>query len=310
MVFMLDFLKVSRPGWWIVTVWLYVAPASNLDTKHFWAGLFYVCIPLNVVIYGLNDYADVEVDVSNTRKGNWIFGPKGMTRKQLRPILQIAIASTAIPLLIWGWWNKQTMRYLLWFVLGMANNVAYNFEALGRLSARGPWEIPLVYVGFAMVTVLSYWLNGDGNNGSIVWATGEELLWFGCNTRYWTHLGFLVTRSQLWTEYMDYESDRFQNRGTTLAKLSSKTYARALVLFVLLTEAIWNWYQYQFDVQWKTLYLFSVLGVVSFLLMEFNSSSKGDGVPSPDALVWLALIQNTGGLWLIQDCWNKRIFVT
>lgn len=289
-----DFLKVSRPGWWIVTIWLYVAPSQGLGTK-FWVGLAYVCLPLNATMYGLNDYADVEFDVTNERKGNWVFGPKGMTRLQLRRVLRIALVSTFIPLVSWGWWEGRLVRYLVWYVLGMIINVAYNFPILGHLSQRGPWEIPLVYVGFGMVTVLSYWLNGNYS---------QLTLCFGCNVRYWIHLWFLVLRTQLLTEYMDYESDRARNRRTTIAKISCKQWARFVVLNVSLIEVAWNWQQFREFEEWRNLWLFSILGVVSFVGMEYA------GGPRPASQVWLALIQTSAGLWLIQDSWTKRLFVT
>jgi 4-hydroxybenzoate polyprenyltransferase len=246
-------------------------------------------------MYSLNDIADVEIDASNERKGNWVFGPKGMTRLQLRRVLRIALVSTFIPLVSWGWWEGRLMRYLVWYVLGMIINVAYNFPILGHLSRRGPWEIPLVYVGFAMVTVLSYWLNGNDS---------QLTLYFGCNARYWMHLCFLVLRTQLLTEYMDYESDRARNRRTTVAKISCKQRARLLVLSVLQLEVAWNWQQYRELEEWRNLWLFSILGVVSLVGMEYA------GGPRQVSLLWLVLIQSAGGLWLIQDSWTKRLFVT
>jgi 4-hydroxybenzoate polyprenyltransferase len=291
----IDFLKVSRPGWWIVTIWLYVAPAQVFGVT-FWGGLAYVCLPLNAAIYGLNDYADVELDVGNERKGSWVFGPKGMTRLQLLRVLQIAVVSTFIPLVSWGWWEAQVMKCLAWYALAAVINVAYNFPILGHLSGRGPWEIPLVYVGFGMVTVLSYWLNGSD--------TVDSSLLFGCSARYWIHFGFLVFRTQLWTEYMDYESDKKRDRKTTVAKMPCTQWARWLVLSVLLLEVAWNWHQLREEAEWRNLFAFSVLGVVSFVGMEYA------GGPRPISLVWLALIQGAGGLWLIQDSWQKRLFVS
>lgn len=301
--FLVDFVKVSRPGWWIVTVWLYVAPSKSLDFP-FWPGLLYACLPLNVVVYGLNDFADVEVDVSNERKGNIMFGPKGMTRPRLRKLLEAAVISTLVPLLLWAYTKQQLLQYLVWYALVIMVNVAYNFEILGHLSENGPFEIIPVYFGFSLVTVLSYWLNGNAEN---VWGyTFSEtttMKLFGCNVRYWVHLWFLVCRTQLWTEYMDYESDHSQKRGTTLAKLPSKSMARLVVLTVLLIEAAWNWRQYEQVNEWQTLFLFSLLGVASFVGMEFAP-------PKASSFIWVALVQSMGGLWLIQDSRHKQVFVS
>ena len=293
----IDFLKVSRPGWWVVTAWLYVAPAQTLGYP-FWVGLIYVCVPLNVVTYGLNDYADVELDATNNRKGNWVYGPKNTSRQRLRQVLRIAFVMTLLPIVIWGWWQARLLQYLVWYMLGIVINVAYNFEVLGHWSGHGPWEIPLVYAGFSLVTVLSYWINGHSGG----YRSGQLL--FGCNARYWTHLGFLVVRTQLWTELMDYNLDRTRKRKTTLAKLSSRSLARSTVLGVLLVEVAWNWRQYQQVPEWKNLLVFSVLGAISFVGMEYA------GKPRPVSLITLAIVQSLGAVWLIQDTWNKRLFVS
>lgn len=305
--FFMDLIRVSRPGWWIVTIWLYVAPVETIATPQFWFGLLYCCLPVNAVVYSLNDYSDVEVDTTNERKGNLLFGPKGMTRLQLRKLIHAAILSTFVPLVIWACYKQQLLQYLVWFALVILVNVAYNFRVLGHLSENGPFEIPVVYFGFSLVTVLSYWLNIISENDN-VWgyepaSPDTTMKLFGCNERYWIHLAFLVCRTQLWTEYMDYESDRLHARGTTLAKLSSKHYARILVLVVLCMEATWNWRQYEQVEEWQTLFLFSLLGMASFVGMEVAP-------PKSSSFIWVAIVQSIGGLWLIQDCWHKRVFVS
>lgn len=302
--FALDFVKVSRPGWWIVTLWLYVAPAKSFDLP-FWPGLLYN-LPLNAIVYGLNDYADVEVDVTNTRKGNLLFGPKGMTRPRLLKLLEAAVACTLIPLLIWSYVQQEMAQYLVWYAMVILINVAYNFEVLGHCSENGPFEMPVVYFGFSLVSVLSYWLNGDAESN--VWgyqpaSSDSTMKLFGCNTGYWIHLWFLICRTQLWTEWMDWESDRAHKRGTTLAKLPSKNTARLVVFTVLIAEAAWNWRQYAVMEEWQTLFLFSLLGVASFIGMEFAPPKSG-------SFIWVALVQSMGGLWLIQDCWHKQVFVS
>lgn len=307
LAFLLDFIKVSRPGWWIVTVWLYVAPIakSSLD----WFGLMYACLPLNALVYGLNDYADVDLDVTNERKGNLMFGPKGMTRTRLQKLLQTALLSTLVPLLLYATMKQQLLQYLVWYALVLVVNVAYNFKVLGHLSQNGPFEIPVVYFGFSLVTVLSYWLNTAQDTE--VWGyqpssteTMSTMKLFGCNSRYWIHLAFLVCRTQLWTEYMDYESDVLHKRGTTLARMPCKHVARLVVLFTLIVEAAWNWRQYQQVQEWQTLFLFSVLGVASFVVMEFLVP------PKSSSFVWIALVQSMGGLWLIYDSNQKQVFVS
>ena len=72
-------LKISRPGLWFPTIWIYLVPLQT--KKVFWAlfiwlGLFFVSFPLNYLVYGLNDYNDFDADKINDRKGNYLFGAK------------------------------------------------------------------------------------------------------------------------------------------------------------------------------------------------------------------------------------------
>ncbi|MEP3209050.1 MAG: hypothetical protein ABJN95_07665 [Maribacter sp.] len=73
-------LKISRPGLWFPTVWIYLVPFGNQDnfwkSWMFWLGLFFVTFPLNYLVYGLNDYNDAEADAVNPRKGNFYLARK------------------------------------------------------------------------------------------------------------------------------------------------------------------------------------------------------------------------------------------
>ena len=83
---MLNDLKISRPGLWFPTIWIYLVPFSLEDEfwlqPIFWIGLLFVTFPLNYLVYGLNDYNDYTADLVNDRKGNYLFGAKS-TKYQL-----------------------------------------------------------------------------------------------------------------------------------------------------------------------------------------------------------------------------------
>ena len=68
-------LKVSRPGLWFATIWLYLLPTSQMDgiwtSIPFWIGLVYVTFPLNFLVYGWNDMVDIETDALNPRKDSF-----------------------------------------------------------------------------------------------------------------------------------------------------------------------------------------------------------------------------------------------
>ena len=72
--------QVSRPGFWSITLWLYLLPtgggAGGTNTGgaalmgcSFWAGLVFCGAPLNLMVYLWNDLVDQDTDRVNPRKG-------------------------------------------------------------------------------------------------------------------------------------------------------------------------------------------------------------------------------------------------
>lgn len=120
---LLFYLKVSRPGLWFATLWLYLLPTSQMSTIvstwEFWYGLFYVCFPLNFLVYGWNDIVDYETDALNPRKDSFWFGARG-TKKDLDVLWQaIAISQLLFfPVLIGigGWVIFSPVYCNKWFV--------------------------------------------------------------------------------------------------------------------------------------------------------------------------------------------------
>jgi len=77
---LLFFLKVSRPGLWFQTLWIYLLPTSATSawlSPPFWLGLVYVTFPLNFLMYGWNDIVDRETDRYNPRKDSFVWGARG-----------------------------------------------------------------------------------------------------------------------------------------------------------------------------------------------------------------------------------------
>ena len=123
------------------------------------------------------------------------------------------------------------VRYLVWYFLCLAVNLAYNVEPLRVSSNCGPWEVPTVISGYSLVSILSCLINGIPLPP----------------VKYWVHVACLVGRTQLWTEYMDYEPDLACGRKTTICLLGAscgkkevhhkgKARASRLVLFSLVLE--------------------------------------------------------------------------
>eukprot|EP00525_Craspedostauros_australis_P005500 CAMPEP_0198123652 /NCGR_PEP_ID=MMETSP1442-20131203/38041_1 /TAXON_ID= /ORGANISM="Craspedostauros australis, Strain CCMP3328" /LENGTH=378 /DNA_ID=CAMNT_0043782885 /DNA_START=82 /DNA_END=1218 /DNA_ORIENTATION=- len=342
-----DLLQVSRPGWWMVSVWLYLAPTGRHSDRHatvgqdptssifmttlFWLGLLYVCLPLNMLTYGLNDYADMDIDLDNQRKGNWFFGPKGMGPHRLETVLRIAFAVSFVWLFAFIAavphqpemlsWRIRLAMFLSWYAFGVLTNVAYNFKCLGHLSSHGPLETPMVFLGFSLITVFSYWVNvvlyhrsnGTGTLQLIFFGDGDHSL-FGCNASYWIHLAFLILRTQLWTEYMDFENDLKMRRTTTLVRFgqTSKAKAKSIVLVVLLVETAWNYSVYRSNAEWLVPFAFALAGPFLFWMMDEALERRRCNPKagnSTKVLLTLTALQTVGGIALLYETWQKGLFV-
>lgn len=295
--FILDFLQVSRPGWWLVTLWLCLAPCGAKQDINI-AGLLLVILPINVIVYGMNDAVDLNNDLKNDRKGNFAFGPKGWSKERLMRVFMPSIIMTGSVLSYWGYRSMQLEYYVLWFFHALIVNYLYIFHSFS-------WQMSLVLAGCGSVTLFSFWQNDGVGLGFELHKNGRWYL-AGCNQEYWIHLVFLLFRSQLWTDLLDHESDRKNKKWSSLSRLPSKTLAQTVVLSIPLLETFWCWLQYYFHLgsEWSTLLCFSCVGCFLFASLEFATPVKH----APD-LAWLAMAQNAGGLYLAYDCWQRGIFV-
>ena len=210
-------LKISRPGLWFATVWLYILPTSQMDILHsfpFWLGLFYVCFPLNFMVYGWNDMVDREIDALNPRKDSFLFGARG-SLEQLqglwKPIAIVQLLS--YPLLIWyGGWQ------ILFLLLGLLIiNALYNWPQKG-LRTRPPWEL-LCQFGYILVVPFSMLLN---DSPALPWPTFLYLLLF-------------AIQSHLMGEVMDITPDRESGRKTTATEMGMK-FTKLLIMGIVATE--------------------------------------------------------------------------
>src|ERR1700730_5955817 len=150
-------LQVSRPGLWSTTALFYLMPLGHwtlFRSGAFWIGLFYVLFPLGLIVYGVNDIADVEADRYNPRKGTFLFGSQGAA-EQLAS-LRWQIAAVQLPFLIFFLGVIGT-RILWWFALLLAAVGIYNAPRFGW-KARPPFDV-LIQASYLLVFVLSSWLN-------------------------------------------------------------------------------------------------------------------------------------------------------
>lgn len=242
-------VKISRPGWWLVHVWLYLAPTGQkyhlLVTLRFWLGLLYAVFPLNLLVYGLNDYTDVDIDANNSRKGNFMYGAK-CTRGQMRDLPRVIVVTNLAGIAVLACVSGHWLSLALWLVICFAVNGAYNLEPL-RLSSKGPWELPCVVFGFSGVAGLASIVN------DLPWAP----------VGFWVHMTCLVLRTQLWTELLDYEPDHKCGRRTT-STLVGQFWSKVLVVLFLVMEVAVTWY-YFIDFVMR---IFSLSGLIAFVCLE------------------------------------------
>lgn len=278
-------IKLSRPGWWLVHVWLYLAPTGQkyelLSSLPFWLGLLYAIFPLNLLVYGLNDWTDVELDANNARKGNFMYGAK-CSPEQMKALPHIIAAlnlgGIALLAAATGRWGALAA----WIAICFAVNGAYNLEPV-RLSSKGPWELPCVVFGFSGVAVLASIVN------QIPWPP----ICFSA------HMTCLVLRTQLWTEFLDYEPDAACGRRTT-STLVGRMWSKILVVFFLVAEAAVTWYFFD-DLLMRT---FSFTGIVAFVALEVVRGTS-DREKKKAMKVQTAL-----GFSLVFWIWHKGLFAS
>jgi len=216
---LLFYLKVSRPGLWFATIWLYLLPTSQmyvLSSWEFWYGLFYICFPLNFMTYGWNDIVDHEVDALNPRKDNFWFGAKAsydQLKVLWKPILIVQLLS--YPLLIYIGGYPMVILLILFLII----NGLYNLPGKGLRSAP-PLEL-LCQLGYVLVVPLSVYLN---HTGEVPTAT-------------YVYLFLFAVQSHLIGEVMDIDPDRAAGRVTTATKIGMRN-TKLLIIAIVLMELI------------------------------------------------------------------------
>ena len=223
---LLFYLKVSRPGLWFATIWLYLLPTSRslelLESPAFWLGLLYVCFPINFLVYGWNDVVDYETDALNPRKDSFWFGARG-SKAQLqllwKPLLVVQLAT--IPLVVYaaGW-------QVLWVFAGFfAVNWAYNFPGRG-LRGTPPFEL-FCQAGYLLIVPLSMMVN---DTAALPWQTYAYLFLFS-------------VQSHLMGEVMDIEPDSEAGRQTTATLLGMQR-TKLLIMSLVVAEVLLLFYAF------------------------------------------------------------------
>ena len=260
-------LKISRPGLWFPTIWIYLVPFANaVDfwlNVNFWLGLFFVTFPLNYLVYGLNDYNDIDADAVNARKGDFLFGAKA-SRSQLKGVLTKITILTFIFVVAFTFISGFKMFLLLLFMVVV--NILYNFKPF-RIKERPPFEI-LIQVGYVVTVFFSTELN---NLEALPWQT-------------LVYLSLFAFQAHIAGEIMDIEPDLASGKRTT-ATLIGRNNSKLLMLLILVCESVLVWYWF------KDVVLASFLGLFSaFMLLDIFVIFKGRAYTLPEMKLFGYLI--------------------
>jgi 4-hydroxybenzoate polyprenyltransferase len=211
--------QVSRPGLWSTTALFYLMALGHgnfVRSWIFWLGLFYVLIPLGLVLYGVNDIVDAEADVYNPRKGTFLFGSLGA--KEQLAALRWKIGVAQVPFLVIFLFLVGP-RVLFWYAaLGLAVTL-YNSPRVGW-KGRPPFDV-LIQASYLLVFVLSSWLN---HVPQLPWPTFV----FGA---------LFAMHSHVFGEVMDIVPDRRSGRRTTATQIGAVR-AKLLIAVLLCVEAV------------------------------------------------------------------------
>jgi len=250
---LLFYLKVSRPGLWFATLWLYLLPTSQMDIwdkPSFWFGFFYVCFPLNFLVYGWNDMVDQETDAINPRKNTFWFGALG-TAEQLKELWKPMAAVQILfftPLIYFA-----GLKMIPLFLAFLLINGLYNLPKHG-LRSRPPLEL-LCQIGYLLVAPLSIFVN---DTAMLPATTFFYLLLF-------------AVQSHLIGEVMDIDPDKKSGRRTTATILGTQK-TKLLIILIVTVEVGLLFYVYQ-EYIFGSMLAFGLLWLLIDLFLIFKTNN-------------------------------------
>lgn len=276
-------LKISRPGLWLVFIWLYLWPTGGrfglLSSPKFWLGLLYCTFPLNLLVYGMNDLVDEDVDKNNPRKGNFIYGAIA-TKSDLRKLPFQILCWNVAPLAFLSCLDSaHTGQYACWLLASFVINFVYNNKPF-QLSRCCPWELPTMILGHFLIPALSCQINGVPLPSAASWM----------------YHSLLLSRSHIWLEFADIEVDSREGKRTIAVFLGPK-WSLALVLLLTFSEAV---------VSFSLLNSWVLAGFSLFGILVFWNGSTGAKVKKQKTLV--SVSQTLVGAVLMGYLWYQGVF--
>jgi len=281
-------LRVSRPYYYLVTLWLYLMPtgqrADLFMRVPFWLGLVYCTLPLNAMCYLMNDLSDTDVDAHNARKGGALLGAKenAETLSALVPL----VALCQLPFVLAFATLCGASHILPWFLGVFGVNWAYNFGP--RLSSNyAPLDL-VCPCGYILVVPLSCWLNALPLPPH----------------RSWAHAILLVVRTQLWIQLFDLDADRAAGRRTSAVRIGHRG-AQVALLGLLLAETVFVHAHFE---NWPLRSL-SDGSVALFGAQVLLGARRGAASQmSPATINATFLLLGVGGVGLMLRVWSDAAF--
>jgi len=221
---LITMIKVSRPGLWHVTVFLYMLPAAAdlkvLLTKNALAGLFFVLFPMNLTVYGMNDLKDVDIDSKSARKGG-LYGAQASSEDlRICVIVGVLLSYIVPPLLI-----DDIPWCAAWTTASVAVNWLYNF---GPTLSRVPVLDMVCPLGYLLVVPFA-----------------AKSFQFDSHVGRWfvIYFGLIIFHTQLWFQRFDSEDDKESGKRTTavaLGKIPSVILLLAILFCEIGAAAAWD----------------------------------------------------------------------
>jgi 4-hydroxybenzoate polyprenyltransferase len=218
-------LKISRPGLWFQTLWLYALPlAAGADWSQPgpYLGLLYVTYPLNALVYGWNDLVDVDIDAQNPRKDSWLFGARA-TAQDLRFSLRLNAVLQVIFAALFTILSGPSALLLMAGIVAV--NATYNAR-IGGLRGRPPFDL-INPLGYLLVVQLAVQVAGVP---AVPW---QALV----------YLALFCLQAQLIGEVMDYWPDLASGRVTSATRLGVRP-SKLIITGVVAIEAALLWFAF------------------------------------------------------------------
>ena len=255
-------VRVSRPGCYQFTLWLYFLPTGRrpdlLSSPIFYIGAMYCTLPMNLLLYVMNDYMDTASDAANPRKGGW-FGAR-YTRSDLQHVA-VAAVLLQVPFLFGALMLRGYSVFALYFAF-LFLNTWYNFFHGSRTP---PFDL-LLPLGYTLVIPLSAVLNATPS----------------VPVRTMLHALLGVLRLQVLTQVADIAADASVGRRTSAVALGPDG---SLVLLTAVTAAELQLHLHAFANVWLVAY--SAVNVLVVVAMATGKRSMGKFLTPLGLCLWI-----------------------